>query len=1028
MRRIATKGRGNDHTATNSASGLETVRANRRIVLRAAAGVAALAASGIGVAPGPARIAAAQESGGTRAERFVPDSETLATAASGEWATFEAAYPFWALGASWDGTVGEWPVIQVQVSEDGVTWSDTVQMAAQTEDGGQPTRDDRLFTALIFTSGESFVRFQTTDIAGVPGTVSGLSFLYIDPTDGPWEDDLSSVPQPAISAFTLNDDTLAPPEIVTRAQWGANETWRFASFGEIWPPEYETVSHIIVHHTATANRPVDVPGAIRSIYYYHAVEQEWGDIGYNYLVDHNGRIYQGRYGGQDVIGGHAFQYAVGSSGISVIGNFMSTSLPEAAKSALVSISAWVGRDLDLTGGSDFHEAPELPTISSHRDVNGTSCPGNMLWNELPSIRQLAAQTLDTGVLETGAPAGIAPGDRVRVQTDTGGALNIRSSANGTVTGSIANGDLAWVTDGPTTTGGANWYQIDPIDSGPTGWVSAAFLIVDPPPFPGDGTGYPFGLNIRFASTGNLRRGPTTSAAVVASVPANSLAYVMMGPLEGDGLDWYQVRVMDVADGWVASSLIEPVPFDDSPAAAFAIGDYVVTTQSVNVRARPGLAQGVTASAPSGATFEVTVAPVAVNGYVWYGAYGAPYGGGWIVENYLRETTPPPAGKFEVGDSIRVTERMNLRSAPSTSGSVVLSMPAGTTATVLAGPRTANGYTWWQIRTSGGTTGWAVQDWLVETTTTPPPTGKFEVGDSIRVSERLNLRSAANTSGSVIAVLQPGVTGSVIAGPSTGSGYTWYRIQTSQGTGWAVQDWLEETTTTPPPTGKFDIGDAVQVSERLNLRSSASTSGSIVAILQPGVVGTVLAGPSAGSGYTWWQIQTSQGTGWAVQDWLVERTTTPPPTEVFEVGDAVRVTERINLRSAAGTSASVVTILNVGATGTILGGPTIANGYTWWQIRTSGGSTGWCIEDGLGDDDGSTPPGTYPAGAIVQTTDPNVRLRASASTSATIIASLPQGHRLTIVSGPTSAGGYSWYRATSATVGTGYIVSEFISAV
>jgi len=422
------------------------------------------------------------------------------------------------------------------------------------------------------------------------------------------------------------------------------------------------------------------------------------------------------------------------------------------------------------------------------------------------IRQLVAQTIDEGVLETGVPAGIAPGDRVRVQTDDGSALNIRGTANGSVIGSIANGDLAWVTDGPTTTDDANWYQIDPVGSSPTGWSTAAFLIVDPPPFPGDGTGYPFGLNLRFVSTGNLRRGPGTGSAVVASIPANSLAYVMMGPLDADGLDWYQVRVMDVADGWVASSLIEPVPFDDSPAAQFAVGDTVEATQSINIRPRPGLAQGAIATAATGSKFQLSVAPVAVNGYVWYGAYSTTHGGGWIVEDYLRESTPPPDGKFDIGDAIRVTDTMNLRASPTTSASVVMSMPAGTTGTVIDGPRNANGYIWWQIRTSGGTTGWAVENWLVETTTTPPPTGKFEVGDAVRVTERLNLRSAASTGGSVIVVLQPGVTGTVVAGPSTGSGYTWYRIQTSQGTGWAVQDWLEETTTTPPPAGKFEIGD------------------------------------------------------------------------------------------------------------------------------------------------------------------------------------------------------------------------------
>src|SRR5690606_9497936 len=110
---------------------------------------------------------------------------------------------------------------------------------------------------------------------------------------------------------------------------------------------------------------------------------------------------------------------------------------------------------------------------------------------------------------------------------------------------------------------------------------------------------------------------------------------------------------------------------------------------------------------------------------------------------------------------------------------------GVTGTVLGGPTSANGYTWWRIQTSAGT-GWAVQDWMVETDggTTPPPTGKFAVGDTVRVTERLNLRSAASTAGSVITVLQVNATGEVLSGPSTGSGYKWWRIRTSAGTGWA----------------------------------------------------------------------------------------------------------------------------------------------------------------------------------------------------------------------------------------------------
>jgi uncharacterized protein YgiM (DUF1202 family) len=1018
--------------------------ANRRVVLKAAAGVAALAASGIGAVPqAGAPVATAQEVGGTRATRFVPDENGIsaADAAQGEWVSFQADYPFWALGASWNGDVGTWPIIALQFSEDGSTWTETIDVAANTEDGGQPNRDGRLFTPLVFTDGVQWVRYQTIDSDRRAGEIAGLSFVYIDPTDGPWEEDI--LPESGVGAFSLrNEETLAPPEIITRAQWGANEAWRRDTYGEIWSPEYETVTHLIIHHTATANRPADVPGAIRSIYYYHAVEQGWGDIGYNYLVDHNGRIYQGRYGGQDVIGGHSFQFAIGSSGISTIGNFMNVDISVAAKSALVSICAWVGRDLDPLGTEDFHEAPDLPIISSHRDVNSTTCPGDRLWNDLPELRQLVAQTLDAGVLETDFAAGIVPGDRVRVQTDSGSALNLRGTANGSVTGSLANNATAWVIDGPEQLSNGNWYQVQATSNGATGWATAEFLIVDPPLPPGSpSTDYPFGLNLRILDTVNVRRSPSQSAGIVGMAARNTWAHVMAIPVDAEGWEWYPVRVEGVGDGWVVSTAIAPAPLVENPAAAkFKVGDTVVATESLNIRPRPGIPQRPIATAGAGTSFVISQPPLEVTGYIWYGVYSQSRGGGWVVENYLRASAPPPAGKFTIGDTFRITQSTNLRSNPTTSASVLLTMSTGATGTVFGGPRTANGYTWWQVRHSNGTSGWCIQNWMVETDggTTPPPTGKFAIGDRIRVTERMNLRASAGTSASVVTILQVGVTGTVLAGPSTANGYTWWRIQTSAGTGWAVQDWMLETDggTTPPPTGKFVVGDRVRVTERLNLRSGASTAGSVIAVLQVGVTGEVLSGPSTGSGYTWWRIRTSAGTGWAVQDWLAKTTGTNPPEEPeeptgrFEAGDAIRITESANFRTGAGTSNSVISVLTVGATGTIVSGPTTASGYTWWQIRT-GGRNGWVIDDVLEAGSGTTPPpssGGYPAGTVVFVIDPNLRMRASASTSSSILAVLPQNHRLTIVSGPTSAGGYNWYRVTSATYGSGYVVSEFIDEV
>lgn len=1013
-------------------------------MLKAAAGMAALTASGIGLVTGSNRVATAQEAGGTRARRYLPadDGVTAAGAAQGEWVVFQADFPFFAVGASWNGSVGTWPIIAVQVSDDGAAWTETVDVAASTDDGGQPSRDARLFTPLIFTNGEQFVRYQTIDRDRVPGVVDGLAFVYIDPTDGPWDQDIVPAPAESESIGILSTDTLAPPEIVTREQWGANEDWRFDDIGEVWPPEYSTVSHIIIHHTATVNQPFDVPNAIRAIYYYHAIEQAWGDIGYNYLVDHNGRIYQGRFGGQDVIGGHSFQFAVGSSGITTIGNFQNVDITEAAKSALVSICAFVARDLDPLATADFREAPDLPVIASHRDVNSTTCPGDRLWNDLPEIRTLIAQTLDTGELDTGFPAGILPGDRVRVQTDDGSALNLRSTANGTISGSLPNDATAFVIDGPTQLDDGNWYHVQTEEDGAIGWATAQYLIVDPPLPPGSpGVDYPYGLNLRFTADANLRTGPSTSATSIALVPPGTWAHVMAGPQDGDGFSWYLVRVQGIGDGWAVTTAMSPSPIDESPAdALFEVGDTVVATQSINVRPRPGLAQSVIATAAAGTTIEISQPPIDVTGHIWYGAYSTSFGGGWIVEDFLSDAAPPPLGRFEINDTFRVTSVTNLRSAPTTARSVLVTMVVGTTGTIIGDSRTANGYIWWQVTLTNGTTGWCIENWLVETQVDPdlPPTGKFEVNDTFRVTENTNLRTSATTGAGVVTVMATGTTGTVLGGPQIANGFTWWQVRTSGGsTGWSVENWLVETDDTPdppppPPTARFEIDDTFRVSQVTNLRSSGTTSAGVLATMTVGTTGTVIGGPTSANSYVWWNVRLSSGTtGWCIENWLVETDTTepPPPDGAFEVGDSFRVTERVNMRTAAGTSNSVIAILVAGSTGTITGGPGNANGFVWWNVQTSAG-TGWVIEDALVEGTGTTPPptGELPAGTEVRVNSNNLRMRSGPGTGNSVLAVLPTGAQLTVVSGPAIGSGFSWYQARSATYGTGWVADEFIDVV
>ncbi|HEU0164819.1 MAG TPA: N-acetylmuramoyl-L-alanine amidase, partial [Thermomicrobiales bacterium] len=482
---------------------------NRRVVMKASAAVSAITmAGGIGAATGlPARTVRAAQNGGTRAGSFVPDDQgsKFSAASEGDFVTFQTDFPFYALGANWGPEVGSWPVIEVQISTDGATWSDTYEMAENHEDGGRPTRGNRFFTPLIFTDGEQYVRYRTVDSNGNAGTVTGLSFTYIDATDGPWAADVdAAVASPDATTFAAADtgDDRVPPTVVTREEWGADESWRYdSSIGQIWPPEYQTVEHVIVHHTDTPTTQ-DPIVAIRSIYYYHAVDQGWGDIGYNYLVDRNGRIYEGRYGGQNVIGGHSYEYANGSSGISIIGDYQDSPPSDVSVAGLVAIASWVARKLDPYGTSDFLEAPDLPTICAHRDVNSTTCPGDQLYFDIAEIRSLVAATLNAGDLDSGHPGGIAVRDRIVIQTDDGGPLNLRSNAGTqySVVAQLANGSPGTVTDGPVSTSSDNWYKI--LSNGTSGWVVARYLIVSPSAPPASGK-FVFGQNIQFTTTTNV---------------------------------------------------------------------------------------------------------------------------------------------------------------------------------------------------------------------------------------------------------------------------------------------------------------------------------------------------------------------------------------------------------------------------------------------------------------------------------------------------------------------------------------------
>jgi len=190
----------------------------------------------------------------------------------------------------------------------------------------------------------------------------------------------------------------AQPGIVNRAGWGANESWRNLNPGCAQPLVASNVRFSVVHHTAGTNiyNATDSASIVRAIYQFHTHTNKWCDIGYNFLVDRFGTVFEGRFGGitNAVVGAHAEGFNTGSTGVAVMGTFSTVAVPSAAYTAVRSLLAW---KLALHGvdpnATIIASGVPIRTIVGHRDVNATSCPGDMADPVLPQLRTDVATTM-----------------------------------------------------------------------------------------------------------------------------------------------------------------------------------------------------------------------------------------------------------------------------------------------------------------------------------------------------------------------------------------------------------------------------------------------------------------------------------------------------------------------------------------------------------------------------------------------------------------------------------------------------------
>lgn len=185
----------------------------------------------------------------------------------------------------------------------------------------------------------------------------------------------------------------------------------------LWPLQYsQNVRLLVVHHTALKieGDPRPAVERVRALYKYHASSKAWGDIGYHYIIDENGQVYEGRQGGEKVVGGHAYCNNVGTVGIVLLGNFEMEQPTQKQAKGLQHLLIDLGRTygMDLKKSVQFHGKTFDAPIVRHKDLLSTLCPGYYLSESFSQIvRNVQAGTPDAAVSFPALPSSGSPSSR-----------------------------------------------------------------------------------------------------------------------------------------------------------------------------------------------------------------------------------------------------------------------------------------------------------------------------------------------------------------------------------------------------------------------------------------------------------------------------------------------------------------------------------------------------------------------------------------------------------------------------------------
>jgi hypothetical protein len=303
------------------------------------------------------------------------------------------------VGLSWRG--GKIDSLSFRVRRDGGGWTRWVAVGAGGDDGpdrgSREARKARLSSNPLWAGEADEVQLALSGGRRVRDL--RLRFVNTTGTATPAARHRTRLRERAARSDARQADT-SQPSIVPREQWASDKCPPRAD------PAYGQVNLAFIHHTVSANDygPEDSAAMVLGICRYHRNGNGWNDIGYNFLVDRYGTIFEGRAGGiaEAVVGAQAQGYNSTSTGIASLGTFSSGGQTPAGLAAIARLLSWKlavhgvpptgSVEVVSQGGSTNRfpagSRPVFDRISGHRDANATACPGDGLYAQLPQLRAM----------------------------------------------------------------------------------------------------------------------------------------------------------------------------------------------------------------------------------------------------------------------------------------------------------------------------------------------------------------------------------------------------------------------------------------------------------------------------------------------------------------------------------------------------------------------------------------------------------------------------------------------------------------